>query len=378
MALPSRTSATTSEALGLECLISEKLGWLEPLDHVRGERALGRELARRACALALLLHGPLETGEVDLQAALARDVGGEVRREPVGVVEAEHVDPGDGAARARRHVLEHLHALAERLGEAFLFRLQGGFHQRLLLAELRVGVAHQPHQRRHHPVEERLVATELPAVAERAADDPAQHVAAALVRGQHAVDDQEGAGTNVVRDHAQRLVAEVAGAGEFGGCGDQFLEQVDLVVRVHVLQHRRKPLQAHAGIDAGRGQRRQGPVLGPVELHEHEVPYLDVAVAFLVGRSRRAAFDTGSVVEEHLGARAAGAGVGHLPEVVGGVGRALVVADADHALARNADLVGPDRIGLVVGLVDRDPKLVRRDPVDLRQQLPGVAGSRRA
>ncbi len=62
----------------------------------------------------------------------------------------------------------------------------------------------------------------------------------------------------------------------------------------------------------------------------------------------------GAVVVEDLGARAAGAGVGHLPEIVRGVRRALVVADADDALGRHADLVLPDRVRLVVVLVDGD------------------------
>ena len=92
-------------------------------------------------------------------------------------------------------------------------------------------------------------------MAQRAADDPAQHVAAAFVRRQHAVDDQERAGADVVGDHAQRLVAQVGGAGQFASDADQVREQVDLVVRMHVLQHGGQPLQAHAGVDARRRQR---------------------------------------------------------------------------------------------------------------------------
>jgi hypothetical protein len=37
------------------------------------------------------------------------------------------------------------------------------------------------------------------------------------------------------------------------GGGDQRLEQVDLVVGMHVLHHRRDALQAHAGVDEGLG-----------------------------------------------------------------------------------------------------------------------------
>ena len=48
----------------------------------------------------------------------------------------------------------------------------------------------------------------------RAADDAAEHVAAAFVRGHHAVDDEEGAGADVIRDHAQRAGGEVLRARE--------------------------------------------------------------------------------------------------------------------------------------------------------------------
>ena len=105
-------------------------------------------------------------------------------------------------------------------------------------------------------MEERLLAAELVAVADGAADDAAEHVAASLVPGNDAVDDQEGAGADVVGDHLQRIVREVLRPG-LARCGaDQVAEQVDLVVRVHALQHRGDALQAHARVDAGLGQRR--------------------------------------------------------------------------------------------------------------------------
>src|SRR3546814_4294305 len=87
-------------------------------------------------------------------------------------------------------------------------------------------------------------------------------------------------------------------------------------------------------------------------------------------RTRRAAGDVRAVVVEDLGARAAGTGVGHLPEVVRGVRRALVVADADDALGRQADVAMPDVEGFVVGLVDGDQQALGGQLPDLRQQFP--------
>ena len=72
----------------------------------------------------------------------------------------------------------------------------------LVAAAARDRLAHLPIEVRDELVEERLLLPELVAVADRAADDAAQHVAAALVAGNHAVDDQEGAGADVVGDDA--------------------------------------------------------------------------------------------------------------------------------------------------------------------------------
>src|SRR3546814_14253380 len=89
-------------------------------------------------------------------------------------------------------------------------------------------------------------------------------------------------------------------------------------------------------------------------------PYPTLFRSVRVGRTRRAAGDMRAMVVEDLGAGAAGTGVGHLPEVVRGVRRALVVADADDALGRQADVAMPDVESFVVGLVDGDQQALGR------------------
>ncbi len=210
-------------------------------------------------------------------------------------------------------------------------------------------------------------------MANRAPDDPAQHVAAALVARNHAVDDEERAGADVIGDDLERVRRQVVGARLARGGLDQVLEEVDLVVRVHALQHRGDALEAHAGVHRRLRQRMQLAVLVAVELHEHEVPDLDVAVAVGLGRAGRAARDLGAVVVEDLGARTARAGVAHLPEVVALERRpARLVADAGDAVVRNADVLAPEVVGLVVGLVDGHPEPLLGQAVDLRQQVPRV------
>jgi hypothetical protein len=60
---------------------------------------------------------------------------------------------------------------------------------------------------RHEPVHQRLFRAQQVGMAHRAAHDPAQHIAAPFVRGQHAIGQQEAGGAQMIGDHAvARLV----------------------------------------------------------------------------------------------------------------------------------------------------------------------------
>jgi len=130
---------------------------------------------------------------------------------------------------------------------------------------------------------------------------------------------------------------------------------------------------SHARVDRRLRQRVHHAAVVPVELHEDEVPDLDVPVAFRFRRPGRATPDLGAVIEEDLRAGAARSRVRHLPEVVARVLGALVVADAYAAIPGNPDLLRPDVVGFVVVDVDRRPQLFGRQSVHPRQQLPGIA-----
>ena len=213
---------------------------------------------------------------------------------------------------------------------------------------------------------------QLPAMADGAADDAAQVITAPFVARDHAVGNQEGTGADVVGQHAERGAVHV-GVGCFTrGGSDQRLEQIYLVIGMDTLQHRRNAFKAHAGIDRGLGQRMHDAGLVAVELHEDVVPDFDVAVAVLILAARRTAPDMLAVVIEDFGAGSAGPCLAHHPEIVRGIARTLVVADANDARRRYADLVGPDLVSLVVFGVHRDPELVRRQFEDVDQQFPGV------
>ena len=123
-----------------------------------------------------------------------------------------------------------------------------------------------------------------------AADDAAEHIAAALVRGGDAVSDEERAGADMVGDDAERLVGQILViVNDSSRILDEFPEEVDVVVRVNALQHSGHTLEAHSGVDVRARELRHGAVFLAVELGEHEVPDFHEAVAVLVGRSRRTA-----------------------------------------------------------------------------------------
>ena len=142
----------------------------------------------------------------------------------------------------------------------------------------------------------RLVPAQQPHRANRAAQHPAQHVAAALVAGRHAVADEHEAGPDVVGDDAQPHVVgaalrrDVAGqravalARHLGRPVEHRPDLVDLVEVVDALQDAGDPLQAHAGVDVLLGQRSDDVEVGlapdraELELGEDEVPDLQEAV----------------------------------------------------------------------------------------------------
>ena len=153
---------------------------------------IGVEAGACAAASALRVHCVVEAALVDAQASLASDIGGHVGGKAVGVVELEDGLSRD-LARAFRQVsdgvVQERHAGLERLGEAGLLFGQSALHMGGMGVELGVGVAHDIDDGAHQTAEERVLNAELVAVAQTAADDPAQHVAAVFVRGQNAVGD---------------------------------------------------------------------------------------------------------------------------------------------------------------------------------------------
>ena len=223
-----------------------------------------------------------------------------------------------------------------------------------------------------------LRAAQQPQVPDAAPHDAPQHVAAALVGRQYPVLDQHHRAAHVVGDHPQGhvgpLIPAVALLGQLRRPVEYLPGGVDLVQVVDALQDRRHPLQAHPGVDVLGRQRALdvevvlGPDLAQLVLHEDQVPDLEEPVLVCLGAAVAAVVGAAVVVD--LRARAAGAWHAHVPVVVG------KPAGLDPAF-RQADLVPPDRVRLLVAEQDRGPQLVlgEAEPavrLGPGQQLPGV------
>ena len=250
-------------------------------------------------------------------------------------------------------------------------------HVLAAIAQLGVGGAHQlGDDVRVAPQEARLELERVAALQDRAAHDPPQHVAAVLVRGHHAVGDQERHRAAVVGEDPQRAVDRVLGAvaaaRELLAERDQRRELVGLEHRPLVLEDRREPVEPETGVDVLGRQRRQRVDRVLVELHEHEVPVLEEALVLAAGQIVGLA-EVEPAVEVQLRARAARAGRPDLPEVLRA--RAL-----DDPLARDPDLeprldrllVGPEA-ELVVAGEHRDPDVLLAEAEALAGQVPRVA-----
>ncbi len=203
-------------------------------------------------------------------------------------------------------------------------------------------------------------------VSHGAAHDTAKDVSAALVGRHDSVGDQERGRSQVVRDDAMVRPAGAVGlrACHAGGGFDEAPHQVGVVVVVLSLKDRADALQSHSGVDGRAGQRVAGLVRVLLVLHEDEVPDLDEPVSVLVRAAGRSAGDVRAVIVEDLGARPAGAGRAHHPEIVGG-------GDADDALFRQpGDLLPEVRRGVVV-VIDGDEEPVLRQAEVAGEKVPG-------
>ena len=367
-------------ALPVDHLVAEELGRVVTGGDAGQRLGVRRQLATGAARLLgpppLDAHVLLELGRIDGQALLGGELGGEVEREPVGVVQLEDHLAGElGLAPPLRGgdlVLQAGQPPAQRVVEAGLLAGDDPLDQVRAAGHLGVVGTVEVDGHARQLGEQRPVDAEQPRPADRPADEPAQHVAPTLVGGKDAVGDEQSHRPGVVGQHPQAHVGRgalaVGGTRDLlGGLQDR-REQVGLERGRDVLEDGGDPLQARRRVDARFGEVADdlAPVVLEV-LHEDEVPDLEVPLGVdIAGALIRRAEGLPPVVEQ-LRARPARAGDAHRPEVVA----PERASRQPEGPGGDPDDLRPDLGGFLVRLVDRGPQTAGLQQELLGDELPG-------
>ena len=209
----------------------------------------------------------LEALEVDPEPRLARKLGRQLDGEAVGVVQLEDVARMQGRGRLRARpldqVVEQARSRRQRLRKALLLGLEQAADVVSMLRELGEATAERLDHRLVHGSQERRLEPEPRAVQDGAPQDPAQHVAAPLVGGRHAIGRDRGHAAGVVAEHAERAhrvaAVGVAAAGEALQRLDHVRRLVGLEQAARALQEHGDALDSAARVDVLRGERRSAP-----------------------------------------------------------------------------------------------------------------------
>jgi hypothetical protein len=146
-------------------------------------------------------------------------------------------------------------------------------------------------------------------------------------------------------------------------------EDISIIVRHLVLEHRDEALKAHPCIDVAVRERAKGTIWLAIELHEHEVPYLKDSGVILINQGGGITVSEAVIV--NFRTRSARPLVAHLPKIF------FHAIRKDIALWNtnvNPQLAGLKVCGEVVSSVPTkvcDIEAVFGDPIYLSQKLPG-------
>ncbi len=289
--------------------------------------------------LPLLRHRPVEFCRVEGDALVAQRIRDEIERQPKGIVKAERLLPGIAhpslrllLRQQRRQVFfEPAKAHIDGVSEALLFVADHAGNAADAFEQFGIRLAHLLGDLLRHLEKERPLEAKHPPMAHRAANNLAQHVAAAFIGGHDAIADQERRRAAVIGKNSQRRVGlgrrAVMFAGKLAGKIHQRLKKIRLIIADLALQHRGEPLEPRARVDRGLGQQGHVSRCVAIELHENQVPYFDVAAAVAAELTIRVARirSRGAHVVVDFAARAARTRVSHGPEIL------LEAGNGNHA-----------------------------------------------
>ena len=165
----------------------------------------------------LFSHRPFITLEVQGQSPLPGNVVGQIHWKAVGIVEPENQLTGQQCAiQSREGLFQDGHAVIQCPGELFFLGRQNVGYPGLVVAQVGKGIPHLLHQGTHQAGEKRFRCTQLVAVPDRPTDDAAQYIAPPLIARHHAVGNQKGTGSEVVRYDPQGFVLQISHSKALG------------------------------------------------------------------------------------------------------------------------------------------------------------------
>jgi len=297
----------------------------------------------------LFLHLPVESGAVQRHALVLHHLHRQVNGEAVGIVQLESVRAGEGGLPLflvlSQQLIEDSHAAVNGLGEVLLLHPDDLGDIGLPLPQFGIVAFVFVNNGVHHLIQEGLVDAQQLAVAGGPAQQAAQHVAPALVGGQHTVADHEAGGTDMVGDDPEGyvllLALAVAGTGDLRNLIGNVHHGVHIEQRVHILADNSQTLKAHTGIDVLLLQHSVVVMTIVVKLREHQIPNFHIAVAVAThSAAGLAAAVLLTAVIVYLRAGTAGAGA-MLPEVV-------LLAEFEDTVFGNANILVPDAESLFI------------------------------
>ena len=362
------------DRLVTQLLIADKFAGGQLFQHTRAVfPCVGIVVALRvAGAFTLLGHQIRKRLLVHRQALFFQNILGQVQRESIGIVQLKRILTGQHRAlQMRQHIIQQRQTAVDGFGEGILLHLNQFGDEIFLFRQLRIRAQVLFDHRFAHFIQERLVDAEQTTVARGAAQQTAQHIAATLVGGHHAVADHKGGGTDMVGDNPQRHIGlgivAVMYARDAADMFHDILDRIHFKQVVHPLHDAGQTLQSHTGVDVGMIQRRIVARAVAVELGEHEVPKFDIAVAVAAhAAGGRTAAVFLAAVKIQFGAGAAGTGA-VLPEVV-------LFAQTNNMVGSYAHLTRPDIKRFVIIFINADPNPVDRQLQHLGAELPRPRG----
>ena len=314
-----------------------------------------------ACAFFLVVHKNGEAFNINGDVFIFKDILGKVKREAVGIVKFEcNVAGKNGFASFFKFcnvIVKKFKALVNGAAESFLFGKDNFFDIVCVLCKFRICNAVFFDYGINYFVDEGFVDSKKSAVTGGSSEKAFKNVSAAFVCRHNAVADDEGGGTDMVGDYAERNVFNgvivIFNAGNFADFFHDVLNGVNLEKVINALHYACKSFKAHTGIDVRVFHAFIVAFAVGIELGENKVPDFDETVAITSnGAVGASAAMFNAAVKINFGAGSAGTGT-DFPEVI-------LFSETENAVFGKADYVVPNIISLVVVLINGDVEFIFR------------------